>query len=292
MSPVETPSADSGALAAGLPSHLTGVSRQSLRAAIGRLDGQLADADARAVSDELFAVADMLDREPVLRRTLSDPSTDPTARSGLVTRLLGAQLQPASVAAVTGLVEARWADSHDLGDAVEALGRQSLLVAAERDGALDDTEDELFRFGRILEGEPSLISALTDRSVPSATRTGLLDRLVGDRVRPATRILLERAIVSPRTRSLVSTIEELSAAAALRHGRVVARVRTAVALDDAQQERLQASLRSIYRREVALQIEVDSALLGGLVVSVGDDVIDGSAATALEAARRGFGGRR
>jgi len=292
MSPVDTPSADSGALAAGLPSHLTGVSLQSLRAAIGRLDGQLADADARAVSDELFAVADMLDREPVLRRTLSDPSTDPAARAGLVARLLGSQLQPASVAAVSGLVEARWANPHDLADAVEALGRQSLLAAAERDDALDDTEDELFRFGRILESEPRLISALTDRSVPAANRVGLLDRLVGDRVRPATRILIERAIVSPRTRSLVGTIEELSAAAALRHGRVVARVRSSVALSDGQQERLQASLRSIYRREVALQIEVDPTLLGGMVVSVGDDVIDGSAATALEAARRGFGGRR
>ncbi len=53
-----------------------------------------------------------------------------------------------------------------------------------------------------------------------------------------------------------------------------------------QEHRLAGALARLYDRPISLQIELDSALLGGLVVRVGGDLIDGSVSGKLAAARR------
>jgi len=70
-----------------------------------------------------------------------------------------------------------------------------------------------------------------------------------------------------------------------RSGRMKVLVRSAVPLDEDQQERLRQQLRQAYRREPVLQTRVDPDLLGGLVVRVGDWVYDSSVRTRLEMIR-------
>jgi len=53
-----------------------------------------------------------------------------------------------------------------------------------------------------------------------------------------------------------------------------------------QEQRLAGSLSRLYGRPMSLQVELDESLLGGLVVRVGGEVIDGSVAGRIEAARR------
>ena len=55
-------------------------------------------------------------------------------------------------------------------------------------------------------------------------------------------------------------------------------------------EQLGDVLGRLYGRPVGLQVTVDPDVLGGLVVQVGDEVIDGSIAHRLEAARRRLAG--
>jgi F-type H+-transporting ATPase subunit delta len=85
-------------------------------------------------------------------------------------------------------------------------------------------------------------------------------------------------------------VERLSEAASRRRGQSVARVTSAVALTPAQEERLTAVLSRLYGRTIGLQVTVDPDVLGGLVVQVGDEVVDGSVAHRLEAARRRLAG--
>ena len=75
-----------------------------------------------------------------------------------------------------------------------------------------------------------------------------------------------------------------------RRGQSVARVTSAVALAPAQEQRLTEVLGRLYGRAIGLQVTVDPSVLGGLVVQVGDEVIDGSIAHRLEAARRRLAG--
>ena len=69
----------------------------------------------------------------------------------------------------------------------------------------------------------------------------------------------------------------------------VARVRTAVALTEQQTQRLTASLSRIYGRDVTVHVELDEAVTGGLVVQVGDEVIDGSTAGRIAELRTRLG---
>ena len=184
------------------------------------------------------------------------------------------------------LVGARWSRSLDLVDGAETLARQATLAVAEKDGTLDDVEDELFRFGRILAREPELNALLTDTAAPVDGRLALLDRVLGDRVSPVTAALLRQAVRLPRNRHLDLVAEELAELAAARRDRSVAHVSAPVALTPAQEEQLTDKLTRLYGRPMSLQVELDESLLGGLVVEVGNEVIDGSVAGKIAAARR------
>jgi F-type H+-transporting ATPase subunit delta len=268
-------------------------SRQSLAAARDRLNefiDRASAVDLGTVADELFAVVGLLDREPALRRALSDPAADADGRVQLLDTMLGSRLDPRTVEQLRELVRARWSDPADLADAVEAIARQAALGVAERSGTLDEVEDELFRFGRILDAHPPLRTLLADTRAPVDRRIDLLDRLVEGKVNSATRRLLEQLVRAPRGRTLDIAIEQLVELAAERRERYVAYVRAPAPLTDEQEARLAAALTRIYGRPVGLQVEVDPELLGGLVVRVNDELIDGSVATRLAEARRRLAG--
>ena len=268
---------------------LQAASRESMASATARLDAYVDTAqaaDLQRLGDELFAVTRLLVEQRSLRRLLADPSSPEEARTGLVDRLLGQQLAAPTLDVARGLVAARWSRPGDLVSAFEALARQALLAVAEKDGSLDDVEDELFRFGRVVDREPQLGSLLGDITSPAEGRVALLDRLVEGKVSPVTAALLRQSVRLPRDRHLDVVSEELAELAAARRDRSVARVTTPVALSPQQEQKLTDSLTRLYGRPMSLQIELDPSLLGGLVVQVGGEVIDGSVASKLAAARR------
>ena len=147
-------------------------------------------------------------------------------------------------------------------------------------------EDQLFRFGRILDAQPMLRQQLEDRSGAAERRVGLLDRLIGRKVDPTTLRLLDQAVRSPRGRTLEDAVGELVELAAARRERYVAYVTAPAALTEQQEQRLAAILGRIYGRTVSLQVAVEPELLGGLVVRINDEVIDGSVLSRLSAVRQ------
>lgn len=270
---------------------MQGVSRDSLAAARERLDAELVGADEARVTtlgDELFAVAGLLTRERSLLRSLSDPAIPENARGNLVDATLGQRLSAPTVSTLRELVSARWSQPGDLLNAVEALGRDAFLALAEAEGSLDRVEDEVFRFGRILDEDAELNTLLFDPSASPERRLGLLDAVVADKVAPTTLRLLRHTVRSPRGRSLYAVLDELAALVAARRDRSIARVTAPTALQESQQQRLGSVLAKIYGRDVSVQVEVDEGMLGGLVVQVGEDLIDGSVAAQLERARQGL----
>jgi F-type H+-transporting ATPase subunit delta len=268
---------------------LQAASREALDTAVVRLDAYVDSAspqDLARVGDELFAFARLLVEQKPLRRHLGDPSVSESARIGLARQILGGKLSQPALDLVEVLVGSRWSRSLDLIDGAEALARRATLAVAEKDATLDDVEDELFRFSRILAREPELNGLLTDTSKPEPGRIALLDRLLGNRVSPVTAALLRQSVRLPRGRHLDLVAEELADLAAALRNRSVARVSTAAVLTPVQEQKLTDSLTRLYGRPMSLQVELDESLLGGLVVAVGNEVIDGSVAGKIAAARR------
>ncbi|MFJ9416255.1 MULTISPECIES: F0F1 ATP synthase subunit delta [unclassified Streptomyces] len=268
---------------------MNGASREALASAREQLDALTDDAsvDAAKLAEELAAVTALLDREVSLRRVLTDPAQTGEARAELVRRLLGSQLGGHTLELVSGMVRSRWSRSRDLVDAIEELGYSADLAAAQRSGALDEVEDELFRFGRIVASAPQLRSALTDNTAPASAKAELLHSLLGGRANPVTERLVVRLVGQPRGRSLEAGLDALSKLAAHRRDRVVAVVTSAVPLSEGQRERLGAALTTVYGRQIHLNLDVDPEVLGGVQVRIGDEVINGTIAERLdEAARR------
>ncbi|MEV6696531.1 F0F1 ATP synthase subunit delta [Streptomyces sp. NPDC051453] len=269
-----------------------GASREALASARERLDA-LTDStsvDARQLAGELAAVTALLDREVSLRRVLTDPAQSGEAKAELAGRLLGGQVSGATADLVAGLVRSRWSAPRDLVDSVEELASIAELTAAQKAGELDDVEDELFRFGRIVSSSTELRAALTDRIATGTAKSELLRSLLGGRATATTERLVERLVTQPRGRSLEGGLESLSKLAAERRDRTVAVVTTAVPLSDAQKQRLGAALAKLYGRQMHLNLDVDPEVLGGINVQVGDELINGSIADRIEDASRRMAG--
>ncbi|MEV4315828.1 F0F1 ATP synthase subunit delta [Actinocrispum sp. NPDC049592] len=270
---------------------LHAASREALASAeLKLLDLAESGATLDTVGDELFGVVGLLTREAGLRRPLADSSAEPERRADLVRRLLSGKLSDDTVGLLVSVVSARWSNPRELVDGVESLGRTALLVAAERAGTLDTVEDELFRLGRIVAADGELERLLSDSAAPAEAKLSLLRSLTAAKVDPTTEKLAEALVSYPRGRRAVEGLEELADLAAKRRERSVAHVTSVVALSEQQQDRLAATLTRIYARPIALHIEVDPDLLGGMVIKVGDEIIDGSAAGRLDAIRRRLAG--
>ncbi len=269
-------------------SGMHGASREALAAARERLDA-LTDStsvDAGSLADELAAVTALLHREVSLRRVLTDPAQSGEAKAELAQRLFGTQVSGQAVDLVAGMVRSRWSQSRDLVDALEELANTADLTAAQKRSRLDNVEDELFRFGRIVSSNTELRAALTNRSATTAAKGELLRGLLGGRAEQTTERLVTRLVTAPRGRSLETGLESLSKLAADRRDRMVAVVTSAVPLSDTQKQRLGAALAKVYGRPMHLNLDVDPEVLGGIRVQVGDEVINGSIADRLEDAGR------
>jgi F-type H+-transporting ATPase subunit delta len=267
---------------------MEGPSRASLRTLLGAVPAR---GNAQQRSDEMYAVVTLLSAQGSLRRALTDPALDIGRKTTIVDQLLGKQLAAATLKLIKTAVELRWSASRDLVDAFEEIAVDAALAVAEAAGDLDEVEDELFRFERILNAEADLRAALTDSSLPDDRKRDLLHRLLDGKVNDVTFGLLERAVLTPRGRTIERVITDLSALAAKRRERLIARVTTAVELSEQEYSDLAAALHANFGSDIQLQVVVDPSLIGGLTVRIGDELIDGSVARQLAEARRRLTGR-
>jgi F-type H+-transporting ATPase subunit delta len=269
-------------------------SRQALEALRkeedGVYDGKLSANALADVAAELYAMADLLVAQPRLRRTLGDPATAPDGRAQLAENLLSGKVSDAALNLVKAAVALRWSSPWDLTDALEDAGDSALFAAAEKGDGLDQLEDDLFRLERILEAEGEVAALLDEAAAAPERRNALLDSLVSGKVTPITLALLHHAVASQRKRSITLAIDDLLEKATGRQNRSVARVTSAVPLSDAQQRRLEKVLSKMYGRQISVRTALDPTIEGGLVVRVGDEVIDGSVASRFAVARAALAG--
>jgi F-type H+-transporting ATPase subunit delta len=265
---------------------MLGASRDSIARQSQALDARRTEAGFAGLADELYAVADLLGDQTQLRNALADAGQPVPAREGLVRELLGSRVSPLALEVLVGVVGERWSADDDLVMAIERLAAQAAFTVAESDGSLDATEEELFRFGRALDASPELQMALTDPAQGAAVKSAIVTDLLTGRATPATMQVLRYAVGHLHGQRIDSVVDQLVDLAASQRSRVVAEVRVAAPLDPEQARRLADVLSRLKGRTVRVNVAVDPAVLGGVFVKVGDEVIDGTVAAKLEQARR------
>ncbi|HVE45270.1 MAG TPA: ATP synthase F1 subunit delta [Acidimicrobiales bacterium] len=164
----------------------------------------------------------------------------------------------------------------------------ALFEVARAEGALDTVEEELFRVARTFEGSDELRSTLTDQAIPVEMRQGIVEQLLGDRASPVTTSLVSFVVGAGRARDLPAIIDRLVEEAAEQRDEVVAEVRSAVPLGDEQKTRLAAALSEATKKKVSVKVIEDPSVLGGLIATIGDTVIDGSIRHRLDQMKESF----
>ncbi|TYL45960.1 F0F1 ATP synthase subunit delta [Nocardioides sp. BGMRC 2183] len=248
--------------------------------------GQVAGADADAVGRDLYALAQSLRAEGAVRRFVTDQSTPAQARQGLVTEVFGPKVGQVAGDLLVAAVGQRWTRTRDLADALEHLSVVALVRSASD---ADRLVDELFAVRGAVNNHPELRNALSDPARSAADKEGLLDDLLGTKALPATVALAKQAL-GGSYRTVVAALEDYEKIAAEVQGERVATVTVARALSEADEQRLAGALSRQYGRPVHLNVVVDPAVIGGLRVEIGDDVIDGTVLSRLDDARRKIAG--
>jgi F-type H+-transporting ATPase subunit delta len=159
---------------------------------------------------------------------------------------------------------------------------EALFKVVQTEGDLDRVEDELFRFGKLLESNHELKQALADPAIDRSQRVKVLEELLSAKVSPHTLGLLTFIVTQDRAKQLPQILDEVSSLAAESRKAVLAEVRSAVPLDDKQRGDLAAALSKATGKTVELKVMIDPSVLGGVHARVGDTVIDGTVRRRLE----------
>jgi F-type H+-transporting ATPase subunit delta len=159
---------------------------------------------------------------------------------------------------------------------------QSLLEIAQAEGNLHEVEDELFRFARIVEGNDALRTALSNPGQSAERRASIVDDLLENRSLQTTRALAAFIVGAGRGHDLPAIVARFVELAAQSREHEVAEVRSAVPLDDDQVAKIGAALGRSLKKNIEVRVVVDPTLMGGIVATIGDTVIDGTVRHRLE----------
>ena len=270
-------------------SGMRSASRDALTAVVERftsMAASLSTDELSTLADELTAVDKLLLREPILARHLAEATGETAAKQQMLQKLLGTRVGANALEVLNTAVSVRWSKTPDLVEAIEHVARLALLTRADRENQAEEVAEQLFRFGRILDSQPRLASLLGDYSQSGEQRVALLRSVLGQAAgtNSTASALLAQTVQLLRGDRADEAVGELAELAVAHRGEVVAEVGAAAELSDAQRRRLTEVLTRIYHHPVSVQLTVDPDLLGGLVVAVGDEVIDGTLSSRLAAA--------
>lgn len=150
-----------------------------------------------------------------------------------------------------------------------------LMLAVERD-LLEQFEKELDIFRQIYSEEPNLKKIMDNPKILPPEKKKIIKMMVKDRVSPVIANFLYLIVDKRRESLFMEIIKEYGIYADQARNIVDAEVRSAVQLADKDFRELELRLSKATGKKVRLNSAIDTSLIGGLVVRIGDTVIDGS----------------
>jgi len=275
---------------------MAGVSSESLTKALVELEAKLPFASLQ-LAKELFGILGTVDSSAGLRRALTDPSRTGDEKSALVKQLFSGKVSADAVEIASGLAGSRWASARDIGDALETLAASVVIAVAENKSAvsasgitgLEALENDLFAFNQAVGSSHEVQRALSEPQASPAAKIALAEKLVPSASEEA-KVLTGQAVSQPRGLKVTNLVRRFAELAAKRQQRWIATVSVTRPLTETQASRLQAGLNALYGRELKINMNVDPALIGGIRIQVGDEVVDASVLTRLGQLQRQLAG--
>jgi F-type H+-transporting ATPase subunit delta len=273
---------------------LKGSSRQSLVTTRAAFEKIISTADARVASElsaDLFAIAQVLDSSIALRRALTDYARDAVSKAALSKEVLHQITARGAFTLFSSMVGLRWSSPRDLADVVEVLGVEAESAATEKSSQLELLESEIFGFAQIVSKNPDLRAIFADRTTGSLKKSDLVSTLLSGKALNSTISLISFLVDHPRGRNLENGLTEFAEIISARKDRSIAHVISAGALTSEQISRLTQALAKMTGKDIRVNVSVESDVVGGLSIQIGDELIDGTMATRLTQADRLLAGK-
>ena len=153
---------------------------------------------------------------------------------------------------------------------------QALYELAEEKGSLDTVAADAAELRRAWTQSEELREVMARPEIAPEGKKAIWKDLLADSADPDLRSLLYLLTDKNRLNFLTEILDFFERLLRQRSGEVMASVRTAQPLREEQEEELKQSLSRMLDKKVTLQVTVDEALLGGLVVRIEDRMFDGS----------------
>jgi F-type H+-transporting ATPase subunit delta len=167
-------------------------------------------------------------------------------------------------------------------DRVAKIYAQAIVEAAETAGCRGDVIAELGQLAReVLPRVPEAVVVFSSPKVSAEEKDRIIDKLAGGRMKPTTSNALHVLARHGRLGMLPAVVDAAERLADERDGRKQATFTTAVPLDAGEQTRIVAETEKALAATLKPSFVVDPAIIGGLVVRVGDTIYDQSVATGL-----------
>lgn len=161
----------------------------------------------------------------------------------------------------------------------------ALFAQAQALGVIDLVESDLGLITYSLDTIPNLSEAFFSPVIPPARKREIVRLVFHNKIHDLTLSYLELLIDKRREELIRITESEYIRLANDARGIVLARVTTAVELTEPEMVRLKDRLCKHTNRNVDLQLEIDQSIIAGVVVRIGDTLLDGSVAGFLERLR-------
>ena len=273
--------------------HLGGSSRQSLVIARGALDAAVkgvSAATASEISTHLFFAADVFASKTALRRAITDPSRDIASKTALIKELFGSKIGKEASDLISGIAALRWSAGKDVIYVLEQLAIEAEASAANINNELDRVEDELFGASRLLVDSSELRSALVG-GAGADLKAQLVTEILTKKASTSTVKLVRALVTQRRGRSIEAAFAQYLFGLANRRNRLIAVVRTAAPISDAQKVRLSGAIEKQVGQPIRVNIQVDPTIIGGVSITFADEVIDASISNRLAHAGRALAGK-
>ena len=159
---------------------------------------------------------------------------------------------------------------------------EAAFQLADRDGSIETWRRELELAAATTDGQ--LMDVLANPALPLDQRLAAANQVFADLSQPVRNILF-LLVRRRRIEQLPRVVAEFIRLDDRRQGIIHATATSAAPLTDLETKALTARLEQMTGGRIALTTDIDEALLGGLVVRVGDRLIDGSVRGRLERLR-------
>lgn len=252
-------------------------SRQALATSRDALSS-LGSAVDLATAEQLFSAARAIGGSIQFRSLLADAATEPGEKRAAITAVFGGKFSPETLTLLASAASQRWSSDDDLLAGIEELGIRAAAISTP---AGTNLEAELFEFGRAITSSPELELAVGSKLGDTAAKVDLVNALLRSKVAPQTLAIVQQLVQHPRGGRIGALLRSAASVVADQSGLAVATITSAKPIGAEQLARLQKGLSKTYGRELQLNPVVDPAVIGGIRVQVGDDVIDGSVASRL-----------